>query len=157
MSYGGNIPSAFVAVFVQGQDGTLQSPVFPTYSSYDIPKPVEVVDVNLDGLADVVTLHSGWQRVGVYRQNNGTLGSYSLYTSRSAAHPLALKDWPSETLIRIIYRTCSWRTATMVLSSYITHQLFQPHSIRSAQLLGQSISLSHQPSDGNPALGTTKL
>ena len=84
MSYGGNIPSAFVAVFVQGQDGTLQSPV--SYSSYDIPKPVEVVDVNLDGLADVVTLHSGWQRVGVYPQeNNGTLGSYSLYTSRSAA------------------------------------------------------------------------
>ncbi|MBK9209362.1 MAG: VCBS repeat-containing protein [Anaerolineales bacterium] len=60
MSYGGNIPSAFVAVFVQGQDGTLQSPV--SYSSYDIPKPVEVVDVNLDGLADIVTLHSGWQR-----------------------------------------------------------------------------------------------
>jgi hypothetical protein len=86
MSYGGNTPYAFIAVFAQGGDGTLQSPV--SYASYDIPEPVEVADVNEDGLADVIVAH-GWDAISVYlQQNDGTLGGYSLYElpDNSASH-----------------------------------------------------------------------
>ena len=64
-SYGGNTPNARLAVFAQTGDGLLATPV--AYDSYDIPTPVEVADLDRDGRADVVTLHSGWLRAGVYR------------------------------------------------------------------------------------------
>ena len=57
-SYGGNRPSSILAVFAQTRGGTLAAPV--AYPSYDIPEPVEVADLDLDGRADVVTLHGGW-------------------------------------------------------------------------------------------------
>jgi len=47
MSYGGNRPDSKMAVFAQGINGLLQTPV--SYDAYDIPEPVEVADVNLDG------------------------------------------------------------------------------------------------------------
>ena len=75
-SYGGNTPSAFIAVFAQTPAGTLASPV--AYTSYDIPEPVEVADLDRDRKADVVTVHGGWLRAGVYLQGSGgTLGSRS--------------------------------------------------------------------------------
>jgi hypothetical protein len=84
-SYGGNRPNSFVAVFAQTAGGTLASPV--SYESYDIPEPVEVADVDGDGRAEVVTVHGGWQRVGVYGgQSNGTLTAESLYTVPYASH-----------------------------------------------------------------------
>jgi len=51
MSYGGNRPSSKIAVFAQGVNGVMQAPV--SYDAYDIPEPVELVDVNLDGRLDV--------------------------------------------------------------------------------------------------------
>ncbi len=87
MSYGGNRPNSYIAVFAQAENGSLQSSV--SYAAYDIPVPVEITDVNSDGLADVITAHSGWNRVSVYlQQNNGTLGSYTLYAlpNNSASH-----------------------------------------------------------------------
>jgi hypothetical protein len=84
-SYGGNRPSSFLAVFAQTGDGTLAAPV--SYASYDIPEPVEVADVDLDGRADVVTLHGGWSRAGAYlQQTNGTLALEELYTIPYASH-----------------------------------------------------------------------
>ena len=78
MSYGGNQPNAKIAVFAQDSSGNLQSPI--SYAAYDIPEPVEIADINSDHLLDVITLHSGWQRAGVFQQQmNGTLGPESLY------------------------------------------------------------------------------
>ncbi len=77
-SYGGNSPGSAIAVFAQTASGTLSAPA--ATSSYDIPQPVEVADVDLDGRADVVVLHGGWLKAGVYRQpSNGTLGPEELY------------------------------------------------------------------------------
>jgi len=95
VSYGGNRPSAFVAVFAQTAAGTLAAPV--SHASYDIPEPVEVADVDLDGRADVVTLHGGWNAAGVYRQQpGGTLGAEQLtaipYASHYNPHGLAVGD-----------------------------------------------------------------
>jgi hypothetical protein len=84
-SYGGNRPNAYVAVFPQTSTGTLASPV--RYPSYDIPEPVEVADVDLDGRPDVLTLHGGWNDAGLYRQqSNGTLGTEELYAIPYASH-----------------------------------------------------------------------
>jgi fibronectin type 3 domain-containing protein len=94
-SYGGNRPSSNIAVFAQGMSGALSAPV--SYPSYDIPQPVDVADLDLDGRADVVTLHGGWLNAGVYRQRaDGTLGAEELYPIPSqdqySPHGLALGD-----------------------------------------------------------------
>jgi len=84
-SYGGNQPSSFVAVLRQTATAGLAPPV--SYPSYDIPEPVEVADVDLDGRADVVTLHGGWNDAGVYlQQPDGTLGPEQLYPIPYASH-----------------------------------------------------------------------
>ena len=78
MSYGGNRPDAQIAVFAQDLSGNLLAPV--SYSSYDIPTPIEIADLNSDNLLDVAILHDGWGRAGVYlQQQGGSLGSESLY------------------------------------------------------------------------------
>jgi hypothetical protein len=78
LTYGGNGPSANLAVFAQTVAGTLQ--LDATYSAYDIPEPVEVADVDMDGRQDVVTIHSGWLAMGVFLQKtDGTLSPYELF------------------------------------------------------------------------------
>jgi Domain of unknown function DUF11/FG-GAP-like repeat len=85
LSFGGNRPSSNLAVFPQTSSGTLGAPVVSP--SYDIPEPVEVADVDRDGRADVVTLHGGWNRAGVYlQQPGGGLGSEDLYEIPYASH-----------------------------------------------------------------------
>ncbi len=87
MSYGGNIPTSFVAVFAQGENGSLQAPI--SYDAYQNPEALDVADVNDDGLDDVIITHGGWDAVSVHlQQNNGTLGGYTLYPlqDNSASH-----------------------------------------------------------------------
>ncbi|MFL5754927.1 MAG: FG-GAP repeat domain-containing protein, partial [Chloroflexota bacterium] len=101
-AYGGNRPASHLAVFAQTSTGMLAAPV--SYASYDIPTPVEVADVDRDGHADVVTLHSGWARAGLYRGlASGGLDAEELYPLASFAsynpHGLAVGDitgdgWP---------------------------------------------------------------
>ena len=94
-SYGGNRPSSTIAVLAQTAAGALAPPT--SYPSYDIPEPVEVADVDLDGRADVVTLHGGWNEAGLYRQQpGGALGAEELsaipYASHDEPHGLAVGD-----------------------------------------------------------------
>jgi hypothetical protein len=97
-SYGGNRPNSFVAVLAQTAAGSLGAPV--SYPSYDIPEPVEAADVDLDGRADVVTLHGGWTNAGIYLQTDGGLGTESLapipYASHYNPHGLAVGDVNSD-------------------------------------------------------------
>ena len=101
-SYGGNQPSARLAVFAQTTSGLLETPMAVHVLRH--PEPVEVADVDGDGRADVVTLHSGWLKAGVYRnQVGGILGQEELYAlpdmSSFDPHGLAVGDvtgdgWP---------------------------------------------------------------
>jgi len=84
-SYGGNRPTSKVAVFAQTAGGTLAAPV--AYASYDIPEPVEVGDLDFDGLAEVVTVHGGWNALGVYGgRADGTLDAETIYGVTYASH-----------------------------------------------------------------------
>jgi Fibronectin type III domain/FG-GAP-like repeat len=84
-SYGGNRPTSMLAVFAQTASGLLASPV--AYPSYDIPEPVEVADLDFDGLNEVVTVHGGWSQLGVYGgQSSGSLATETLYPVSYASH-----------------------------------------------------------------------
>src|SRR3954468_6228439 len=92
-SFGGNRPNASIAVFPGGAGG-LGSPV--TQTSYDIPEPVEVGDVDGDGLADVMVAHGGWNAIGEYAGVPGGLEPEVLspvpYASHYGPQGLALGD-----------------------------------------------------------------
>ena len=54
---------------------------------YHIPETMRVVDINDDTRNDIIVLHGGWERVGVYLQaDNGTLGPETLYPISYASH-----------------------------------------------------------------------
>ena len=67
MSRGGNSPSGKLAVYWQTDEGTIH-PTPDVYDSHDIPEAVKTLDMNGDGLEDVVVGHVGWGRIGVYLQ-----------------------------------------------------------------------------------------
>jgi uncharacterized repeat protein (TIGR01451 family) len=83
-SGGGNSPNAWVVTRVQQQDGTLGNPHLR--KSYDIPESIEVADVTGDDRDDLVVLHGGWNRMGVYDMTPGTMEAESLYAIPYASH-----------------------------------------------------------------------
>jgi fibronectin type 3 domain-containing protein len=98
-SYGGNTPTSWIARFAGTEAGTLEAPY--SFSSDDIPEPIDVADFDLDGDADIVTLHGGHVRAGVYRQiPGGSMGYEELYpipyASHYEPHGLAVGDISSD-------------------------------------------------------------
>ena len=80
ISYGGNQPTSKIGVYLQDPAGGFGDLI--SYASYDMPSSIAVADVDNDGRADVVTAHSAFNAVGVYRQKpNGTLEMERLYGS----------------------------------------------------------------------------
>lgn len=85
VSYGGNKPTSFVGAFQQNSSGNLNPAV--SYPSYDIPESIEVGDVDGDGKKDVITVHGGWNKLGVYVQaGDGILLTEDLYDIPYASH-----------------------------------------------------------------------
>lgn len=85
-SAGGNSPGAKMVVIPQTADGT-PSTTAQVYTSYDIPEPVDARDMNGDGRTDVITVHGGWNALGVYLQSaEGTLQSEKLFGVPYASH-----------------------------------------------------------------------
>ena len=78
LTIGANWPGAQLRVLAQDKVGRLQSPL--RYRAYDIPEPVETLDMSGDGRADVVAVHGGWIKLGVFLQGaDGTLLTEDLY------------------------------------------------------------------------------
>jgi len=84
VTYGGNRPNSKIGVFTQNASGTLDPAV--SYASYDIPEPVRIADLTGDGQSEVVVLHGGWLKAGVYFQSTSGLQAENLYTIPDASH-----------------------------------------------------------------------
>jgi len=95
LAQGGNRPSSKLAILPQLPDGTLGAG--PVLDSYDIPEAVAGADIDMDGRVDILVLHGGWRRLGVYFQTApGTFGTEMLfeipYVSHYETHALAVGD-----------------------------------------------------------------
>ncbi len=85
VTYGGNKPSSFIAAFQQNNSATLNNAI--SYASYDIPESVAITDINNDQRNDVILLHGGWNKAGVYYQRtDSTLDAEVLYSIPYASH-----------------------------------------------------------------------
>ena len=97
LSRGRNSPT-HLWLYYQDAQGGLSGP--ETIASYDIPETVEVADINRDGLDDVLVLHGGWTRLGVYLQGEEGLTDEHLvpipYASHYSPHGLAIGDIDSD-------------------------------------------------------------
>jgi len=71
-------------VLHQSSAGSLGTP--QPIDTYDIPEPIEVRDLEGDGDDDVVVLHGGWLRAGIYLQSNHALAAEALYEIPYATH-----------------------------------------------------------------------
>jgi hypothetical protein len=97
---GGNSPYAKLVVYPQ-TGGSIDPPA-QVYRSYDIPEAVQTGDMDGDGREDVVVVHVGWGRVGIYRQApDGKLYDEELIPSPAefGGHRLALGDISSDGLM----------------------------------------------------------
>lgn len=78
---GGNVPQAFLNVFVQQSDGTMAIITPVVYPAFHLPEAVKIGDVNHDGRNDVVAVHASWLTLSVYTQAvTGTLVPQRSYT-----------------------------------------------------------------------------
>jgi hypothetical protein len=85
---GGNLladnSGSLINVFVQ-RGGVLFGP--DVYYSYQVPEPVEAVDMNGDGRKDVVTLHGGFGAAGLQVQRpDGFLDPVFTWTIPDSSH-----------------------------------------------------------------------
>jgi len=80
--------------YIQDESGNLIGP--SQVESYDIPETIRMADLNHDGFDDVVVLHGGWQRMGVYLAGPEGLGDEILiglpYVSHYDPEALAFGD-----------------------------------------------------------------
>jgi uncharacterized repeat protein (TIGR01451 family) len=81
---GGNSPTARVVTREQTPDGVLGPPLALT--SYDIPETIEASDLTGDGRDDLLVLHGGWNRLGVYDSTPGTDPGETLFPIPYASH-----------------------------------------------------------------------
>jgi hypothetical protein len=97
-SAGGNWPTACLLLYYGQGAGAYAAPL--TLNSYDIPQTLRVADVNGDERDDVLVLHGGWERLGVYLQGDNGLEPEILfnipYASNYSAEGLAVGDINSD-------------------------------------------------------------
>lgn len=85
IAHGRNRPSSHLAVMAGTRSGQLAAAKL--YPSYDIPEAVAAADLNGDRRNDVVVLHGGWRKLGIYyQQEGGILGPEQLLDLPYSSH-----------------------------------------------------------------------
>ncbi len=108
---GGNMPSAYLNVFLQQSNGDM-SGTPDVYPAYHLPETVEIGDVNHDGWNDVVVVHTGWTAVSTFLQNaGGTLDSYQTdpvpYNDSYSLYGMTLADVTNDGGLDVLLATHS--------------------------------------------------
>jgi hypothetical protein len=71
-------PSSRIGVFLQNSAGALNPAT--SYQSHLDPEPIVIADMNADGKKDVIVVHHGYERLGIYLQgSDGSLLPEQLY------------------------------------------------------------------------------
>ncbi|MCB1590805.1 MAG: VCBS repeat-containing protein, partial [Xanthomonadales bacterium] len=95
---GGNLPNTCVVIH-HGLGG-FQFAAPLALATYEVPGTTRTADLNADGRDDLVVLHDGGRRVGIYLQGDTELGDEQLYELPFANHAgseaLALGDINSD-------------------------------------------------------------
>lgn len=80
VAYGGN--NAYYKIFYQTFEGSIDTINALKLKSYDIPTPIIIRDLNCDGSNEIITGHTGWQKVSVFdKHNKNNYSDYQLFPS----------------------------------------------------------------------------
>ena len=86
VTFGGNRPNSWIRLYTQTPTNTFVQA--GTYPAYDSPTPVQIHDLDGNGLKDVLVGHRGFGAISVYRQIlPGVLADYDLYPMQWATFP----------------------------------------------------------------------
>jgi len=62
----GNPPNAKIWIYTQAVDGSLSQP--QVWTTYDMPEALMIADLDRNGYQDLLMMHAGWYRLGIYFQ-----------------------------------------------------------------------------------------
>lgn len=89
VAYGGN--SGKLVIVHQKANGMLDIANFKRLSTYDIPKPMCISDLNCDGVNELILGHNGWFKISVFERTATTdFGSYTLFPSIYDSNPFSM-------------------------------------------------------------------
>jgi uncharacterized repeat protein (TIGR01451 family) len=153
VTYGGNKPNSKIGVFYQNAAGGLEPVV--SFDSLDVPESVKIADVNRDGRADIIVLHGGWTKAGVYLQNaDGSLQAEELYfipyASSYQPQGLAIGDFNGDRVPDIAIADYNNGLVTLVHTASadtVTTASASPDPVRIGRTLTYSVSISNQGPD----------
>lgn len=151
VTYGGNQPSSKIGVFYQNAAGGLNPVV--SFDSLDIPRQVEIADVDRDGRADIIVLHA-WARVGVYLQNaDGSLQAEELYFSPSGSYQpqaLSVGDFNGDGVPDIAVADYNFGLVTLMHTAsadVVTTAFGNPNPVVAGDTLTYSVSIGNHGPD----------
>ena len=144
-SFGANNTGTYIAVFIQNNAASFDTPV--NYTSYNSPSAVAIGDVSGDGRNDIIVLHDGQGKLSIYKQSSSaTISGYTLYSlpysSTFNRNSLALGDVNNDSVCEILVADPDYGLIVLkqvysisFVSSQMTVQPNQPTSAISVQVL----------------------
>jgi uncharacterized repeat protein (TIGR01451 family) len=153
VTYGGNKPLSKIGVFYQNAAGGLNPAI--SFDSLDAPESVDIADVNRDGRADIIVLHGGWTKAGVYLQNaDGSLQAEELYFIPYATsyqpQGLAVGDFNGDRVPDIAIADYNHGLVTLLHTASadtVTTASGSADPVRVERILTYSVSISNQGPD----------